>query len=84
MHPELLVTLDDRVRQVMVNWARLVVDALEGRIDLAAFRLGGKPGADKQLSRVFEYTDLGAGYPVSSRSACRAARSFRGCPRPVG
>jgi hypothetical protein len=56
MHPELLATLDDRVCQVVVNWARLVVDALAERIDLTSFRLGGKPAADKQLARVSSTT----------------------------
>ncbi|MEU4254368.1 hypothetical protein AB0F15_43955 [Amycolatopsis sp. NPDC026612] len=47
MHPELVDTLDERVRQVVINWPRLVVDALEERIDLQGFRLGGQP--DDQL-----------------------------------
>lgn len=76
MHPELLATLDDRVRQVVVNWARLVVDALEERIDLTSFRLGGKPEADKQLARVFQYNDLDAGYQPAHVTAMVMKRAF--------
>ena len=36
MHPKLLTTLDDWVRQLEVNWLRLVVDALEEHIDLTS------------------------------------------------
>ncbi len=38
VHPELVDTLDERVRQVVINWPRPVVDALEERIDLQGFR----------------------------------------------
>lgn len=43
MHPELLATLDDRVRHLVIDWPRQVVDALEERIDLDGFRLGIDP-----------------------------------------
>jgi hypothetical protein len=43
MHPELLDTLDDRVRQVVVNWPQLVVDALEERIDLTGSGWAASP-----------------------------------------
>lgn len=76
MHPELLATLDDRVRQVVVNWPRLVVDALEERIDLTSFRLGGKPEADKQLARVFQYNDLDAGYQQAHVTAMVMKRAY--------
>ncbi|MGW3469555.1 hypothetical protein ACWDKQ_14045 [Saccharopolyspora sp. NPDC000995] len=62
MHPELVETLDERVRQVVINWPRLVVDALEERIDLQGFRLGGKPELDANLDHVAQYNDLDAGY----------------------
>lgn len=39
VHPALLATVDDRVRQAAINWLRLVVDALEERINLDGFRL---------------------------------------------
>lgn len=53
MHPELLATLDERVRQVVINWPRLVVDTLEERIDLDGFRLGGQPEADTELGHIW-------------------------------
>lgn len=34
LHLELVDTLAERIRQVVINWPRLVVDALEERIDL--------------------------------------------------
>ncbi|AGM07106.1 hypothetical protein [Amycolatopsis keratiniphila] len=38
MHPEQQMTLDERVRQVVINWPHPVVDALEERLDLQGFR----------------------------------------------
>jgi hypothetical protein len=76
MRPELLAMLDDRVRQVVVNWARLVVDALEERIDLTSFRLGRKPEADKQLARVFQYNGLDASYQLAHITAMVTKRAY--------
>jgi hypothetical protein len=53
MHPELLATLDDRVRQLVVNWSRQVVDALEERIDLEGFRLSGQSAIDEDLDHIW-------------------------------
>jgi hypothetical protein len=50
MHPELLATLDDQARQV--------VDALEERIDLDGFRLGGQSAIDEDLDHIWQYNDL--------------------------
>ncbi len=75
-HPELLATLDDRVRQVVVNWPQLVVGALEQQIDLTSFRLGTKPEAGKQLTRVFQYNDLDAGNHQAHVTAMMMKRTY--------
>lgn len=49
MAPELLMEVDDRMRQVVVNWPQLVVDSLEERLDIEGFRLGGAETADHDL-----------------------------------
>jgi hypothetical protein len=76
MHPELLETLDDRVRQVVVNWPRLVVDALEERIDLTGFRLGGRPEADAELGHIWQYNDLDQGYQQAHVTAMVMKRAY--------
>lgn len=42
MHPELLKELEGQIRQVVINWPQLVVDALEERLDVEGFRLDGE------------------------------------------
>ncbi|WP_027944036.1 phage portal protein [Amycolatopsis taiwanensis] len=76
MHPELMDTLDERVRQVVINWPRLVVDALEERIDLQGFRLGGKPKLDTDLEHVAQYNDLDAGYQQAHVTAMVMKRAY--------
>ncbi|WP_240521966.1 phage portal protein [Amycolatopsis vastitatis] len=76
MHPELQATLDERVRQVVINWPRLVVDALEERIDLQGFRLGGQPANDTELDHVAQYNDLDAGYQQAHVTAMVMKRAY--------
>jgi hypothetical protein len=76
MHPELVDTLDERVRQVVINWPRLVVDALEERIDLQGFRLGGQPANDTELDHVAQYNDLDAGYQQAHVTAMVMKRAY--------
>lgn len=58
MHPELVLKLGDRLRQVIVNWPQLVVDSLEERLDIEGFRLGGAAEADDDLWGVFQANGL--------------------------
>ncbi len=39
MHPELLAELEGRIRQLVINWPRLVVDSVDERLDVEGFRL---------------------------------------------
>lgn len=42
MHPDLLKELEGRIRQLVINWPRLVVDSVEERLDVEGFRLDDK------------------------------------------
>ncbi|MFE0021916.1 phage portal protein [Amycolatopsis sp. NPDC059021] len=76
MHPELVDTLDERVRQVVINWPRLIVDALEERIDFQGVRLGGEPEADTELAHIAQYSDLDAGYQQAHVTAMVMKRAY--------
>jgi hypothetical protein len=58
MHPQLLAEVGDRLRAVVINWPRLVVDSLEERLDVEGFRLPGEDGADQEIQRVWQANDL--------------------------
>lgn len=76
MHPELVQLIGDRVRQLVLNWPRLVVDALEERIDLQGFRLGGQSEMDDDLRAIFQYNDLDAGYQMAHVTAMIMRRAY--------
>lgn len=59
MHPELQRELDEHVRQVVINWPRLVVDSIEERLDVVGFRFPGQARADRELWRIWQANDLG-------------------------
>lgn len=58
MAPELQRELEETVRQVVINWPRLVVDAIEERLDVEGFRLPGEALADEELWRIWQANDL--------------------------
>ena len=58
MAPELQRELEEQVRQVVVNWPRLVVDSIEERLDVEGFRFPGEAEADAELWRIWQANDL--------------------------
>ncbi|MDT7847202.1 phage portal protein [Streptomyces justiciae] len=58
MAPELQRELEENVRQVVINWPRLVVDAIEERLDVVGFRFPGMAEADEELWRIWQANDL--------------------------
>jgi len=58
MAPELQRELEESVRQVVINWPRLVVDAIEERLDVVGFRFPGMAQADEELWRIWQANDL--------------------------
>ena len=58
MAPELQQELQETVRQVVINWPRLVVDSVEERLDVEGFRFPGEPAADDELWRIWQANDM--------------------------
>ncbi|MCW2900229.1 MAG: putative phage protein [Streptosporangiaceae bacterium] len=56
--PELVVEMGDRLRPVIINWPRLVVDSIEEREDVEGFRLGKQADADAEMWRIWQANDL--------------------------
>ena len=61
MHPELLMRLGDRMRQVVVAWPELVISSIEERLDVEGFRLGGEAEADERLWSFWQANGLDVG-----------------------
>ncbi|MFB6977697.1 phage portal protein [Streptomyces scopuliridis] len=58
MAPELQAELQQTVRQVVINWPRLVVDSIEERLDVEGFRFPDEPSADEELWRIWQANDM--------------------------
>lgn len=58
MAPELQAELQETVRQVVINWPRLVVDSVEERLDVEGFRFPGEPASDDELWRIWQANDM--------------------------
>ncbi|WP_431903662.1 phage portal protein [Nonomuraea sp. bgisy101] len=76
MHPELMAELGDRIKAVVVNWPRLVVDAVEERIDLEGFRRDSDSEADSKLWEFWQYNNLDEGSQQAHVDAMVMRRSF--------
>lgn len=58
MAPELQRELEESVRQVVINWPRLIVDSIEERLDVEGFRFPGEAESDAELWRIWQANDL--------------------------
>ncbi|MGW1102719.1 phage portal protein [Streptomyces sp. NPDC002540] len=58
MAPELQTELQETVRQVVINWPRLVVDSVEERLDVEGFRFPKEPDSDDELWRIWQANDM--------------------------
>ena len=74
MAPELLRELEGRVRQVVINWPRLVVDALEERLDVEGFRLDDR--VDERIWGWWQANDLDERSQMAHVDALAMGRSF--------
>ncbi len=58
MAPEVRASLGNRLPPLVVNWCRLVADAIEERLDVAGFRLSQDEPADRELWRIWQANGL--------------------------
>src|SRR5690242_786748 len=76
MHPDLVRELEDRIRQVVINWPRLVVDSIEHRLTVEGFRYGADQEADDDLWGIWQANDLDDGSSQLHIDALTLGRAF--------
>lgn len=86
MHPQLVTEIGDQLRQVVINWPRLVVDSLEERLDVEGFRFAvpdstaAEDEADEatadELWRIWQANNLDEGSQQAHVDALVMRRSF--------
>lgn len=76
MAPEIQRELNERMRQLLINWPRLVVDALEERLDVEGFRYPSSPRADGDLWDMWQANDLDEESSLAHIDALALRRAF--------
>lgn len=76
MHPELIQALEGQVRQVVINWPQMVVDAIEERLDIEGFRRPDQPSGDDRLWEIWQDNDMDSGSQRAHVEALALGRSY--------
>ncbi|MGW5126690.1 phage portal protein [Streptomyces sp. NPDC004069] len=76
LHPDLLEELGEQLRQVVINWPRLVVDALEERLDVEGFRYADDEQAAEDLWAIWQANGMDEQSQMGHVDALTMRRSF--------
>jgi len=76
LHPELQAELGEQLQQVVINWPRLVVDAVEERLDVTGFRLPNAESGDTEMWRVWTANGMAGQSQQGRIDALVMRRSF--------
>jgi hypothetical protein len=76
MHPDLVQQLEGQVRQVVINWPQMVVDALEERLDIEGFRRPDQVSGDDDLWNIWQASDMDAGSQRAHVEALALGHSY--------
>ena len=76
MHPELIQALEGQIRQVVINWPQMVVDAIEERLDIEGFRRPDTASGDAQIWEIWEANDMDAGSQRTHVEALSLGRAY--------
>ncbi|WP_327703629.1 phage portal protein [Streptomyces decoyicus] len=76
MHPELLAEIGDQIRQVVINWPRLIVDAIEERLDVEGFRYPDADEPSDELWRIWQANGMDGQSQQAHVDSLTMKRSF--------
>ncbi len=76
MAPEVRASLGNRLPPLVLNWPRLVVSALEERLDVDGFRLTRDEPADRELWRIWQANSLDEGSQQAHLDALVYGRAY--------
>jgi len=74
--PEIQSELNDRMRQLIINWPQLVVDALDERLDIEGFRYSDSESTESDLWSIWQANDLDEGSQQAHVDALALRRSY--------
>lgn len=74
--PELQAELSDRMRQLIINWPQLIVDALDERLDVEGFRYADSEDTEESLWSIWQANELDEGSQQAHVDALTLRRSY--------
>lgn len=74
--PEIQRAVQNRLRSLVINWPRLVVNSLEERLDVEGFRMAADQPADDSLWAIWQANDLDEYSQMAHVDALVHGRSF--------
>lgn len=74
--PEIQSELSDRMRQLIINWPQLVVDALDERLDVEGFRYADSESTESDLWQVWQANCMDEGSQQAHVDALALRRSY--------
>jgi hypothetical protein len=74
--PEIQAELNDRLRQLIINWPQLIVDALDERLDVEGFRYADSETTEADLWSVWQANELDAGSQQAHVDALALKRAY--------
>lgn len=74
--PEIQSELNDRMRQLVINWPQLIVDALDERLDVEGFRYADSEAFETDLWELWQANDLDEGSQQAHVDALALRRSY--------
>ena len=74
---QLGLSIPDELKRfsVILNWPRVVVDAVEQRLDVTGFRMPGSVSADRSLWDVWQYNNMDERQTFAHTDALALSRS---------
>lgn len=76
LHPEVALAVGERLKNLLINFPRLTLNALEERLDVEGFRMAGASQPSEELQRIWQANDLDLGSGKCHLRALRHGRAF--------
>lgn len=76
LHPEVESQVGDRLTSLAINWPRVVVGAIEERLDVTGFRATTDQSADADLWEIWKENGLEEWAPMAHTDAMVCSRTF--------
>lgn len=76
LEPDVALHVGERIKSMIINWPRLILDSLEERLNVTGFRQAGQQSPDDEIWRVWQANDMDLNSGRVNLASLRHGRSF--------